>query len=99
MAAELTPIDIRQAPELAALVEEVHTTRKPRRIVRDDEDVAVLMPAPTATRRRLKDWRPSAAALEAALATFGTLKDNIDPEEFKRQRRELQIDDKPPRSL
>ena len=99
MTAELTPIDIRQAPELAALVEEVRTTRKPRRIVRDDVDVAVLMPAPTATRRRRKAWRPSAAGLEAALATFGTLKDNIDPEEFKRQRRELQIDDKPPRTL
>lgn len=48
MATELTPIDVRQVPELAHLVDEVRTTRKPRRITRDNEDLAVLVPVPTA---------------------------------------------------
>ncbi|MDQ3808820.1 MAG: hypothetical protein M3336_00850 [Chloroflexota bacterium] len=99
MAAELTPIDIRHAPPLAELVEEVRATRKPRRLVRDDEDVAVLMPAPPPTRRHLKDWRPRPEDLDAAVALAGAWRGQLDPEEFKRQRRELQMDDKPPRSL
>jgi hypothetical protein len=49
MTRELAPIDIRQIPELARLVDEVRTARKPRRIVRDDEDVALLVPAPAAS--------------------------------------------------
>ncbi len=48
MTTELTPIDVRQVPELAQLVDEVRTTRKPRRITRDNEDLALLIPAPTA---------------------------------------------------
>ncbi|MGH2583727.1 MAG: hypothetical protein ACRDJE_02300 [Dehalococcoidia bacterium] len=99
MIRELTPIDIRRVPGLAALVDEVRRTRKPMRIVRDDTDIAVIMPAPTVNRRRLRDWRPNPEDVEAALATFGSWKDHIDPEEFKRQRRELQVDDKPPRTL
>jgi hypothetical protein len=51
MTSELTPIDIRQVPELAHLVDEVQATRKPRRIVRDGEDLAVLMPTPRRSRR------------------------------------------------
>ncbi|MGE0540075.1 MAG: hypothetical protein AB7R89_07830 [Dehalococcoidia bacterium] len=98
MARELAPIDIRQVPELARLVDEVRTTGKPRRIMRDGEELAVLTP-PAKRRRSRKDWRPSPEALAAALATFGSWRDHIDPEEFKRQRRELQIDDKPPLQL
>src|SRR5688572_4346793 len=45
MASELSPIDIRSLPQIAHLVEEVQATRKPRRITRDNQDVAVLMPA------------------------------------------------------
>lgn len=57
MAAELTPIDVRQIPELARLVDEVRTTGKPRRIVRDDEDLAVLTPIPGKPRRRRRVLR------------------------------------------
>ncbi|MGE0541324.1 MAG: hypothetical protein AB7R89_14215 [Dehalococcoidia bacterium] len=49
MTRELAPIDIRQIPELARLVDEVRASRKPRRIVRDDEDVALLVPAPASS--------------------------------------------------
>jgi hypothetical protein len=45
MTVELDPIDIREIPELARLVDEVRTSRRPRRIVRDGEDLAVLRPA------------------------------------------------------
>lgn len=99
MTTELRPIDIREIPELARLVDEVRTTRKPRRIVRDGEDVALLTPAPVSSRRRLRDWRPRPEDLAAAIALAGAWRDQLDPETFKRQRRELQIDDKPPRNL
>ena len=97
MASELTPIDITRVPGLAHLVEEVRTTRKPRRITRGDEDVAILMPA--SARRRRRDGLPRAAAIDAAIALAGVWQDQLDPETFKRERRELQVDDKPPRSL
>jgi hypothetical protein len=99
MARELAPIDIRQVPEIAHLVDEVRASQKPRRIVRDGEELAVLTPAPAGRRRSRKDWRPSPEALAAALTLAGAWKDQIDPEEFKRQHRELQIDDKPPLQL
>ena len=97
MATELTPIDVRQVPELAHLVDEVRATRKPRRITRDNEDVAVLVPVAPTTRRRPR--RPTAADLAAFHAAAGSWKDHLDPDTFKRERQELQVDDKPPRSL
>jgi hypothetical protein len=99
MARELAPIDIRQVPELARLVDDVRATRQPRRIMRDGEDIALLVPTPAMPRRFRRDWRPRPEDLAAALALAGAWKDQIDPEEFKRQRRELQIDDKPIRTL
>jgi hypothetical protein len=52
MTSELAPIDIRQIPELARLVDEVRTARKSRRIVRDGEELALLVPIRPITRRR-----------------------------------------------
>src|SRR5215213_3397880 len=97
MARELSPIDIKHAPDLATLVEEVRSTRTPRRILRDDEEVAVLMPA--APRRRRPGRTPSAADLAAFRAAAGSWKDLLDPEAFERERQALQLDDKPPRAL
>jgi hypothetical protein len=57
MTSELTPIDIQHLPALAALVDEVCTTRKPRRIMRGNEEVAVLMPVPARARRRSRQTR------------------------------------------
>ncbi len=72
MATELTPIDVRHLPELAHLVEEVRATRKPRRIVRDDEEVAVLMPAPKPVRQRQTRLRPQGQSVTDQ--TAGALK-------------------------
>jgi prevent-host-death family protein len=100
MVRELTPVDVGDIPELARLVDEVKASDAPLRITRDGEDVAVLMPVRRATRpRRLPGRRPSEADIQAALAVAGSWGDQIDPEVFKRERRELQVDDKPPRSL
>jgi hypothetical protein len=96
MTSELAPIDIRQVPELARLVDEVRTARKPRRIMRDDEELAVLTPP---ARRRRPGRTPSEADLTAFRAAAGSWKDHLDPEEFKRQRQELQVDETPPRRL
>jgi antitoxin (DNA-binding transcriptional repressor) of toxin-antitoxin stability system len=51
MASELTPVDIRRAPDLASLVEEVRASGKPRRIMRDDEEIARLVPVNPGRRR------------------------------------------------
>jgi prevent-host-death family protein len=98
MASELAPIDIRHVPELAHLVDEVQTTRKPRRITRDNEDVAVLMPARPRL-PRLRGKRVTQADIDAAMSVFGAWKDQVDPETLKRELRELQVDDKPPIEL
>src|SRR5215211_1643212 len=94
MASELAPIDIRHVPELAHLVDEVQTTRKPRRITRDNEDVAILMPARPRS-PRLRGKRVTQADIDAAMSVFGAWKDQVDPETLKRELRELQVDDKP----
>lgn len=44
MAAEVHRIDLKNAPSLAELIEEVRKTNRPRIIRADGEDVAVLMP-------------------------------------------------------
>ena len=98
MASELSPIDIRSLPQIAHLVEEVQATRKRRRITRDNEDVAVLMPARPRS-PRLRGKRVTAADIDAALSVFGAWKDQVDPETLKRELRELQVDDKPPVEL
>jgi hypothetical protein len=44
MARELKPIDISNTPELLRLAEEVQRTQEPRVLVREDEELAVLVP-------------------------------------------------------
>jgi hypothetical protein len=60
MPSELAPIDIGQIPAIAALVEEVRATRKPKRIMRGNEEMAILMPAPARVRRRPRQTRGGA---------------------------------------
>ena len=97
MASELQPIDIRTIPELDRLVEEVRTTGKPRRLRRDNTDVAIL--SPTRPRRRPKGKTITPADRAAARSAFGAWKDIVDPEELKRQLNDLQVDDRPPLKL
>ena len=97
MAQELTPIDATNVPEMSALVREVVRTGQPR-VIQADGAAAVLSPA--GRRRKRTATQPTQADFEAAMnATFGSLNGLIDPEEFKRQRRELQVDDREPRTL
>jgi hypothetical protein len=54
MTQELGPIDITDNPQPRALAEEVRATGKARTLVRDQETVAVLTPAPAPHRKRGK---------------------------------------------
>ncbi len=95
MAQEARPIDASSMPEVSRLVREVARTGQPRRILADGAE-AVLSPA-RGKRRAAK--QPKSEAVEAALALAGAWKGRIDPEKFRRDRQELQIDDKPVRAL
>ncbi len=52
MAKELRRIDISGIPELLSLAEDVRRTNEPRVLRRDSEDVAMLIPLGTTSRRR-----------------------------------------------
>lgn len=54
MQQELTPLDVTDLPALEQAAEEVKATGKPRRIVRGDEELAVLQPARKRRRPRLR---------------------------------------------
>ena len=73
MASELAPIDISSMPDLARLADEVRSTKKPRRLRRNNEDVALLVPATPAKRHRAKAVSPADDA--AFLASAGSWKD------------------------
>jgi hypothetical protein len=72
MTSELAPIDIREVPELARLVDEVRASGKPRRLVAGEEEVALLVPARPTTRRRTA---VSPADDAAFLASAGSWQD------------------------
>lgn len=75
MASELQPVDIRSMPpEFTRLVDEVYTSGKRLRLVRDNEEVAVLMP-PSRAGRRPRSKKYSAADRAAFLASAGGWKD------------------------
>jgi hypothetical protein len=96
MVYEAAPIDASTMPDVSRLVREVARTGQPRLIQADGDVVRV---SPTRRRRHTAN-EPTQKEFEAAMnATFGSLKGLIDPEQFKRQRRELQVDDREPRSL
>ena len=96
MAQEAGPIDARNMPDVCRLVHEVNQTGRAR-LIQVGGEMARLSPA--RPRARAQGKRPTPEAIEAALAAAGSWKGLIDPEEFKRQRQELQIDDRPVRSL
>jgi hypothetical protein len=76
MARELTPIDSRAIPQLLLLAEEVQQTGRPRRVQRDREDIARLVPiAPARPRRR---GRPTSAA-DPLWSIVGMVTDYVGP--------------------
>lgn len=96
MAHEARPITVHALPEAARLAREVNETGKAR-LVQFGGDVVRLTP----TRRRpaRTGKQPTPAAIEAALAVAGAWEGWLDAEKFKRDRRELQEDNKPVRPL
>jgi hypothetical protein len=79
MTTDTTPIDITTMPELAHLAEEVEATRLPRKLVRDSETVAILIPVDHAMEKS-----KSQKHYKAFLAAAGSLKGMIDAEQLKR---------------
>ena len=69
MAKELAPLDISTNPDLVRLVEEVARSGERRVLRRADEDVALLMPLPSASRRTRRTRTPE--DYEAFLASAG----------------------------
>lgn len=56
MAKQAIPLNVSDQPELVRLAEEVQATQQPRLLRRDDQDLAVLMPAKPS--RRARQGRP-----------------------------------------
>lgn len=62
MAREPQPIDITQYPELTHLIEEMQASQMPRPVKRGSEILAILMPAPSAPKKRSQRGRPLSRA-------------------------------------
>jgi len=74
MTTDPTPIDISNMPDLMRLVKEVEATKKPRKLVRNNKPVAVLMPTNTSLSPKKK--RPKTKAdYEAFRVAFGSWSD------------------------
>src|SRR4051812_6128548 len=99
MAKELTPVDVTNTPDLLRLAEEVRRSGQPRLLRRDDEDLAVLSPAPTAAKRRARKAKTyTKADDEAFLSSAGGWKD-FDLEEFLKNNEESRRASRPPVEL
>ena len=81
MQKEIEHIDISNVPELLRIAEEVQTTRQPRILTRDSEDVAVLMPVTPSLQRQAKRERTK-ADYEAFLSAAGSWKGLVDPDKL-----------------
>ncbi len=81
MAEEMIYIDISDVPDLLGIAEEVRTTRTPRTLRRDNEDVAVLMPVAPARKHKAK--HPKAKAdYEAFRTAAGGWKGLVDTDKL-----------------
>lgn len=99
MARELTPVDVTDSPDLLRLAEEVRRSGQPRLLRRENEDLAVLSPAPTQARRRTRQPRTyTRADDEAFLSSAGGWKD-FDLEEFLKSNKESRSASRPPIAL
>lgn len=74
MARELKPLDIGNTPELLRVAEEVQRTRQPRRLQRNSQDVAIVIPVPAS----IQDGAPEEALETPVWADAGVADpDNI----------------------
>ena len=86
MAQEARPLAVSTMPDVSRLVQDVNRTGRPR-LLQVSGELARLSPA--RPRVRAQGTQPTPEAIAAALAAAGSWKGLIDPDEFKRQRREL----------
>ena len=100
MAKELTPVDVTNTPDLLRLAEEVRRSGQPRLLRRDDEDLAVLSPAPTSAKRRAHKAKTyTKADDEAFLSSAGGWNGNVDVDKFLRdndESRQLSVSERAP---
>ncbi len=81
MARELEPIDVTDAPDLLRLAEEVRRSGQPRRLRREDEDLAVLVPVAPPAKRRSRRAKTEADR-EAFLSSAGGWRGLVDVDQF-----------------
>ena len=74
MSNTLTPIDIKNYPDMLRLAEEVQATKKPRILKRENETIAVLMPVGTAIKQRTTQ-KKTKADYKAFRTAAGSWKD------------------------
>jgi hypothetical protein len=96
MPSEAPSIDLSAYPELARIVHEA--ARSGRRLPLVENGTVIAVVAPAKPRRAAKRIRSKEEVQRILAETHGAWKGLIDPEEFKRQRRELQIHDREPRT-
>ncbi|MCL4458715.1 MAG: hypothetical protein M1136_03835 [Chloroflexi bacterium] len=95
MARGLRPIDISNVPELLRIVEEVRRTDEARVLRRDDEDLAILMPAKPGSKHKPKPIK-TRADYEAFCSAFGGWKGIVDADTLKRDLASARGSDRPP---
>lgn len=94
---ERLSVDVSAIPELLQLAEEVCASNQPRVLRRNDEDIAIIMPARTSVRRRR--GAKTTADYEAFLSAAGGWKD-VDTDKLIADIYESRKhDDRPPVSL
>jgi hypothetical protein len=99
MVRELAPVDVTNDPELLRLAEEVRRSGRPRLIRRGGEDLAVLSPVGSVTRRTTRKSKTyTRADDEAFLASAGAWTD-FDLEEFLKRNEESRTLSRPPVDL
>ena len=77
----LKPINISNVPELLRIAEEVRSTNEPRLLRRDNEDLAILIPAARGMKRRAPRVRTK-ADYEAFRSSAGSWKGIVDTDKL-----------------
>lgn len=95
MVKEAKPIDVSDMPELLRIAEEVRASNEPRVLLRNNEDIAVLMPLKRRT-QRLPRRGKSEADYEAFRSAAGGWHD-VDTDKLNADiRRDRDVNDRPP---
>lgn len=83
MAKEMRSIDITGVPDLLRIAEEVQTTKQPRILQRDGEELAVVIPITPARRRKARRTKGKTKAdYDAFLSTAGGWKGLVDTDQL-----------------